>query len=824
MKTTFTFFIAALGVSLFAGPEKSFGDPALFHEVSPPFVAHASRVGPNQILVAYVDGVLSTGVWSDEKMERSQPLFIPNAFTDCSAEWKLEINGKPMSLHRTVHLSLPEQALRNAPRRALRHLVLLQSASPLPDGVRVCVRPLSGGRPLAFTVSDNAPSALVQVPHQGWTPDSPDKHALMGAWFDPEISSDNWLNEDIPFAVLDATTRTPVPGWDFSDGHTLERTRRAGDVHPTAWNPANAWETRHDIYVARFPDLRQPGKYVVAVKGIGASPPFAIDSEVHRPLVRHLLRGFIHLQHGDDRRAEAVHPALVIPPTMRHMRFIPARRSFATISPDGVGDMGKLWQPSPIELEDDPQLKAFGIDHPTEGWRDAADFDIRPHHLEVAFEMLLFSMRFPRLENLPLGRAEEGEAYDKTIRSRRIRGSIPLSGITHTALYCGDAFTRLQVDTEGPWKNSVRGGFELRGYIGGNRDFQSFATRFKEEDVAYLLRPDPWATYAYASFAAAAALKMESIGEQILRAFYAERALAAWDWAAAHEDISDPRAWNPDWRQSRHFLDAKANAAVALWGLTGEARFHQAWAALPDHTQPIMRRGRHTSARAYLMIHQLGLQRGDPAKLAEIRNHAMAAFADVRQRALEAEEGSGLPLLFDRPLSALGHGDYGLSINHPYGVWWELFPSLLLLFGADTPFTSEDRQNLHRWIDAELNYLCGRNPHGRSFITGFGRDMPRAIHHNDWQGTGLSVPFPGLVPFGLLSHTRVRDVIDGSGYSPPVPEMPYHYRLVNGLGIHPNQGEFTPQNTLWQAVVAAVAADYIGSFKTSDADAASSKP
>lgn len=784
-------------------------DP-LTYEITPPWVQRATRVGPRQILVNLVDGTLAFGIWSNEAMQRSPPEFLPNAFSTFTNTWIAESTSGPLGLTVAGAIGYPEQSARNAPRKPQRRLILLQTDRDLEEGETIRLRPSSGGAELTVSVATSALSDLVHVPHQGFVPTSPDKHALLGGWFGPDTTSDGWLSEARRFAVVDVATGRPAPGWGWDDGHTLELTRRGDVVHAYAWQASNSWATRHDVYVARFPGLRTPGTYRVEVEGVGASYPFAIREHAHRPLIRHLARGFIHLQHDDDRRAEAVAPELVIPPTLRHMEFVPVLRTFASISPDGIGDQGKLWEPWPIQPETDPQLLAFGVDRPTEGWRDAADYDIRPLHLEVATEMLWFSFRFPVLDTIAMGRAESGEPYRKVIRGRAYNGTVVLPDWFHLALSCGDAFTRLQVDTPGFWFGSVRGGFEMRGYISPNVDFQSYSTRFKPEDRMHLVRPDPWATYAYAAFAAAAALKFERLGEAGLAETYGRRAHAAWDWAARHEGDTDLESWNPAWRAHRAFLDAKANAAVALWALTGDEAFARVFASVPGHTTPVPRTGRSVAARAYWMLHQAGIRRGDPAILRSIRGQTAALYRATLAHVHADPARSPSPMIFDRPTGPIGHGDYGFSIHHPYSTVHTWFPILLLLDEPDHGLGPEARINVQRWVEADLAYATGRNPHGRAFITGFGHNPPRSIHHNELQGSGLTIPFPGLIAFGLVSDGRLSTLNSGEGYEPAIETLPYHYRLVFGIDIHRTMGEFTPQNSLWPLLTAVIAADHLG--------------
>ncbi len=783
----------------------------VYQELSSDWVNRATRVGPRQILVNLVDGIVTQGIWNDQIGRRSDCTFTPNAFANMSADWRATSDRSPLQVTSTSRFTYPEQA-GETPRRSLRHMILLTADRDLIEGETLVLQPSQGGEPLTLKLDVQTKSDLVQVPHHGWTPASPDKHALIGAWFGPGSNSDAWLNDQLRFAVVHDATGEPVPGFAWTDQHRIIKTRSAQVVHAYDWRKENSWRTEHDIYEARFAQLTTPGRYRVIVQGLGSSYPFDIQPELHLPLVRHLARGFIHLQHDDEHRAAAVHPSLVIPPTLGHMRFIPVARTYASTNPDGIGDQGKLWSTLPIPAETDPQLIAFTVDHPTEGWRDAGDFDIRPQHMEVAINMMVMTLRFPWLAEVNLGRAEHGKAYDKVIRGKAVQGSAVIPDFMHMALYCGDAWTRMQIDTPGFWKGSVRGGFDLRGYIGMNRDFQSFATRFKPDDNMHLCRPDPWASYAYAGFAATAAISFDRLGDSAMKQFYIERALAAWNWAFQYENDARLPGWNPAWRSHRDFGSAKANAAVSLWALTGEKKYHDAYSSSKGYTNPRNAvSGQPTAARAYLIYDQIGYRKGDAQVLAAIRKEVLDnGYPGLLALVNTNPDQSPTGFSFARPMGPRGTGEYGMSLNNPYLSALEYLPLLLLTDDPQVTFTSEMRRNLHQWIDAEISYTAGRNPLGRSFITGFGHDMPRSLHHRDFAGTGLKYPFPGLIAFGLMSNRLTKENMGkADGYQPPPIEMPYPYRVVFGSDIHHGLGEFTPQHNLWPTLLAAICAHEI---------------
>jgi hypothetical protein len=308
-------------------------------------------------------------------------------------------------------------------------------------------------------------------------------------------------------------------------------------------------------------------------------------------------------------------------------------------------------------------------------------------------------------------------------------------------------------------------------------------------------------------------MKFAHLGEAALAESYRNRALAAWRWAEQHEGNTGIESWNPAWRSHRAFQDAKANAAVSLWALTGDAAYERIYAGMPGFDNPVPRTGRSVAARGYWMLHQAGVRQGNPEILSAIRARTAALYRSTLGNVTTDPARSPSPMIFDRPTGTVGHGDYGFAINHPYSTFNTWLPIVLLLDEPAHGLGEQARVNVQRWIEADVAYTTGRNPHGRGFITGFGHNPPRSIHHNDLQGTGLTMPFPGLIAFGVVSDGFLRAFVDRENFKPSINELPYHYRLVFGPGIHNALGEFTPQNLLWPLLASVIAADYVGSAR-----------
>jgi endoglucanase len=57
-------------------------------------------------------------------------------------------------------------------------------------------------------------------------------------------------------------------------------------------------------------------------------------------------------------------------------------------------------------------------------------------------------------------------------------------------------------------------------------------------------------------------------------------------------------------------------------------------------------------------------------------------------------------------------------------------------------------QRCHDAIADQLSYLYGRNPYGRSQVTGQGIRPPQRIHHRPSAADGIDAPWPGLLVGG----------------------------------------------------------------------------
>lgn len=191
----------------------------------------------------------------------------------------------------------------------------------------------------------------------------------------------------------------------------------------------------------------------------------------------------------------------------------------------------------------------------------------------------------------------------------------------------------------------------------------------------------------------------------------------AWTWLAAHPNHIVPAVGKTGPYLTGSDRDARLWAAVELFALTGAATYHDAFASrLPATVSP----------PSWADVTDLGLL-----------TYAFmpGARAEERQQAKDA-------------IQSLAHERAGQASSHPFGValnpdeytWASAKTALaiamhLLLADRLTP----DRTFLPAAVD-QLHWVLGRNPLGRSFVTGVGANPPLHPHHRLVAAEGKMIP------------------------------------------------------------------------------------
>ena len=444
----------------------------------------------------------------------------------------------------------------------LMHDIFLDLGTPLKTGdkVRVSVAPaaMAAGAAaeaeLAFderkSVSDS-----IKANQAGYLPDAI-KFARLGRWLGTMPKGALDLPAPPTFEVRDAATHAVA----FSG--TARQTHRRGekDARPGDLSGENVWEMD-------FTELRKPGRYYVAVPGVGRSFDFKVAANAYAEAFSVAATGLVGQRCGIELKEPwfpwnriACHAKGIVP----------------TTAPHGT-PLGKL--PSFAEPGADP-LPAKG------GHHDAGDYNPRSH-LDVAQALL--------------------DAYDAAPRKFR-DGQMPvppneradgIPDVVNEALW----ELRLWLGIQDPADGGVRAGTESNG------DPNFFQT--VELDVLgdYAFDKDSKASFLFAGCAAQCARILKGFPKAgKTAALLLARARKAWDWAEA----------NPPQKRGDGWVSARAYAAAHLLAATGEAEYNDAFVAQTpwraDPNAPLQKDGAwdHRAA-AYAYVHCAPEGATDPA-------------------------------------------------------------------------------------------------------------------------------------------------------------------------------------------------------------------
>lgn len=204
-------------------------------------------------------------------------------------------------------------------------------------------------------------------------------------------------------------------------------------------------------------------------------------------------------------------------------------------------------------------------------------------------------------------------------------------------------------------------------------------------------------------------------------------AVAAWRWARSHPPA--PYRNPPDIHTGEYgdaqLDDELAWAAAELYLATGDAAYRD---ALALERLPIRVPGwSDVAGLAWMSLaqHRERLPQAD----AELVTRRVGAFGDELAAAWRTS-----PYRL-----AMGDADFGWGSNA------HALNQALMLIQAYR--LGRDRAQLDA-AQSALDYVLGRNPLGRSYVTGFGRRPPLHPHHRPSEADGVAAPVPGFLVGG----------------------------------------------------------------------------
>ena len=347
----------------------------------------------------------------------------------------------------------------------------------------------------------------------------------------------------------------------------------------------------------------------------------------------------------------------------------------------------------------------------TGGWHDAGDYNkyVVNANISVACMLLAWEIYGKRLANIDLRIPESGG---------------PLPDFLAEVKWEVDWLLKMQaVDGSVSHKLSAL-------------NFCGFIMPDQEKEPRYFA---PWSTAATAGFAASCAMFARSIREY--DAAYADRcvdaAVRAYDFLLAHPDNhrADTSAFITKKKQTKNDNNRLWMTAV-LWDASGEERYRADFEERASSIPALIEVDWDWSHVANLgTIRYLMSQR---PKNVELASKIERAVIDAAESIVDICRASG----YARPLTSYYWGANGTIARQAVVL---SIANRLVRNGSESKYRCGDY--VETGLDA-LAYLFGRNPYGRSFVTGLGHNPPMHPHDRRSGADGVVDPWPGYLVGG----------------------------------------------------------------------------
>jgi endoglucanase len=633
----------------------------------------------------------------------------------------------------------------------IRHTLYLKLAQPLKPGQTYDIKfPGSSIAAVKFAYKpDRAPSEAVHVSHIGFRPDDPAKVAFLSTW----MGDGGALNygPGLNFTVVDQANQKPV--WT---GKT--QLSKAAD-QPEDGRNRNYSKT--PVYAMEFSGLKASGNYRVCVDRIGCSVAFPIGGGPGAKRANPWQQAFYTSARGLYHQRSGI--ALKAPYT-----------SFERPRPFHSAD-GTVVHQAKVSLMDVDQglgstefakaLQASGTDQVVPnawgGYFDAGDWDRRVSHVVVASRLIELTTLFPDyFEKAGLNLPESGNGLPDTINE---------------ALWGLDLYRRLQVQG-GADDGGIRGGIQ------SVRDPKRGEGSWQESLPVMAYAPDPWSSYLYVVGAAQMAHWLETRQPKLAQQ-YRDSALRAMGYADGQGPTGGHRHLSRLQNHPMERRDSRNLAALALYQLTGEARWHDIFrqtTVFVDPSQETYVWKDHEQRDAAFLYLQLPLGQTD-LKLRENVRQALIREADV---ALGLTQTTGFKWSKKHPQEPIGWGGLGA-------------PNSLALLRAHA-VTQDDK-----YLKAALlstQFALGANPENMTYTTGLGQRSPQHPLLIDQRVLGRTPP-PGITVYGPIDSVEYADLWstkwlkDTKAVYPPIGDWPTTESYFDLLLV-PATAEFTVMQTI----------------------------
>jgi endoglucanase len=537
--------------------------------------------------------------------------------------------------------------------------------------------------PIDFThAPTRSTSEAVHVSQIGFRPDDPEKVGFLSTWMG---TGGGVSYKPIGFQVIDDRSQTVV-----FRGRTALGRSAAEPEEPRGGN-----HTQADVHRLRFGQLNRVGRYRLCVETIGCSLPFEIEPDAWGKAFRVATKGFYFRRSGiaitppyGPPRPRSFHPADGVKIYQSEATLLETGNGLGTRNADLFVDLvaGKTDRLVP---------NAWG------GYFDAGDWDRRIQHLDIARSLLELTELAP--------------AYINGVRLDIPESGNAMPDVIDEALWGIDLFRRLQQPDGG-----IRGGIEMAEHP------RHGETSWQNSLTTMVYAADPWSSYLYAGVAARAALLLQSREPRLADA-YRTSALAA--MAYGEKVLVQPtdrqgKPWPPEVRDARNL------AAVELYRLTAEPRWHQLFLATTVFKDPkadLFRWQHHEQRDAAFVYARLGIPLD-----AKVQRQAIAAIEREAQTSIALGQRTGFHWTRQEPQSPIiAGGGFGN-------------PKVTSLIRAHV-LTGQGRYLAAAILGCQMG--AGANPENMTYTTGLGHRSPQNPLMLDERIQGQP-PFPGITIYG----------------------------------------------------------------------------
>jgi endoglucanase len=656
-------------------------------------------------------------------------------------------------------------AVNSRPDHAQEHWLYLALPAPLRAGKTYTVTTgglaASGREWIIHFNPARTRSEAVHVNLLGYAPAAPRKSGYVYHWMGDRGSLDLRSYADRTFRLIDqATGRPALTGkLAYRSPANQPETAHKGD------SPPDGNFLKADVYECDFSRFATPGRYRLAVEGVGASFPFRIDADVYREAFRTVARALYHNRSGIALQAPYTEFTRPAPHNPKLTPGFAGKLVYTTLRYTEWGSEGGNAK----------ELLAH-VKGPIEsaGWyQDAGDWDSYETHLRVAQELLiayeLAPSNFHDGElNIPESQNGVPDILDEAAWlprfCHRLRHELLKKGYG-----TGGVGLRIAGDAFGDDEKTLPDGRKV-----GQGSWEDVNRTWVASGE------DPWSMYRYAGAAAHLAHCLHLAGAADPGGVdWPAEARQAYEWARSHTRPGDDRPPHP--------LKAKrAYAAAALFRLTGDRAYESQFesdAAVPDLVGTLWEDGQY-GPEVYALSG--GKSRPNPALLKRVRD-AIFVAADMINDSAEK-----------RALR------WGGNWYMPMLVGQQTTPLVLQLAVAQALARPADKKRAERYLATlytTCDYFLGTNALNMTWATGLGPRHPVHVFHMDAWYNGKDRCHPGVIPYG--PWRKERDIGQGpwdvawphKTVYPPIDEWPGNERWFDNR-CSPMNSEFTIHQNL----------------------------